>query len=34
MYYQPIYQECHRVLNPGGILAWGQGFKFIPHFDK
>jgi DNA modification methylase len=33
-YHQPIYEECRRVLRPGGILAWGQGFKFIPHFDK
>jgi DNA modification methylase len=32
-YHEPIYQECRRVLRPGGILAWGQGFKFIPHFD-
>src|SRR5262249_26221538 len=33
-YHQPIYEECRRVLRPGGILAWGQGFKFIPHFDN
>jgi DNA modification methylase len=33
-YHQAIYEECRRVLRPGGILAWGQGFKFIPHFDK
>lgn len=24
-YHQPIYEECLRVLKPGGILAWGQG---------
>jgi DNA modification methylase len=28
----PFIQECRRVLKPGGILAWGQGFKFIPYF--
>jgi site-specific DNA-methyltransferase (adenine-specific) len=32
-YHQPIYDECRRVLRPGGILAWGQGFKFVPHFE-
>jgi DNA modification methylase len=31
-YHHPIYEECRRVLKPGGVLAWGQGFKFIPHF--
>ena len=31
-YHQPIYEECRRVLRPGGILAWGQGFRFAPHF--
>lgn len=31
-YHEPIYQECRRVLRPGGILAWGQGFKSAPHF--
>lgn len=30
----PILQECRRVLKPGGILSWGQGFKFIPYFDN
>jgi hypothetical protein len=34
LYHQAIYEECLRVLRPGGILAWGQGFKFIPHFDN
>jgi site-specific DNA-methyltransferase (adenine-specific) len=32
-YPQPIYQECRPVLKAGGVLAWGQGFKFIPHFE-
>jgi site-specific DNA-methyltransferase (adenine-specific) len=32
-YHQPIYEECRRVLKPGGVLAWGQGFKFVPYFD-
>lgn len=32
-YHQPIYQECLRVLKPSGVLAWGQGFKFVGHFD-
>jgi DNA modification methylase len=31
-YHEPIYQECLRVLKPGGVLAWGQGAKFIRHF--
>ena len=33
-YHEPIYQECLRVLKPGGILAWGQGAKFVHHFPK
>ena len=32
-YHETIYQECRRVLKPGGVLAWAQGFKFVPHFD-
>lgn len=32
-YHRPIYEECLRVLKPGGILAWAQGFKFVQHFD-
>lgn len=28
-YHEPIYRECLRVLKPAGVLAWGQGFKFI-----
>lgn len=31
-YHQPIYQECLRVLKPGGVLAWAQGAKFCQHF--
>lgn len=31
-YHEPIYRECLRVLKPGGILAWGQELKFVPHF--
>jgi len=32
-YHEPIYQECRRVLKPGGVLAWAQGFKFRQHLD-
>ena len=31
-YHQPIYDECLRVLRPGGVLAWAQGAKFCQHF--
>ena len=33
-YHEPILQACQRVLKPGGVLAWAQGFKFIPYFDN
>ena len=33
-YHQPIYRDCLRVLKPGGVLAWGQGGKFIRHFPR
>lgn len=33
-FHEPLYLECLRVLRPGGILAWAQGFKFIPYFDN
>ena len=33
MYHEPIYRECLRVLKPDGILAWGQGCKFLSCFD-
>jgi len=31
-YHEPIYRECLRVLRPEGVLAWGQGGKFVRHF--
>jgi DNA modification methylase len=31
-YHEPIYQECLRVLRPGGVLAWAQGAQFACHF--
>jgi DNA modification methylase len=33
-YHEPIYRDCLRVLKPGGVLAWGQGVKFLPHFEN
>lgn len=33
-YHRPIYEECLRVIKPGGVLAWGQGLKFVPHFTS
>jgi site-specific DNA-methyltransferase (adenine-specific) len=30
----PFVEESRRVLKPGGILAWAQGFKFITYFDN
>ncbi len=33
-YHEPIYRECLRVLRPGGVLAWGQGGKFVRHFPR
>ncbi len=33
-YHEPIYNECRRVLKPGGVLAWCQGMKFVPYFDS
>lgn len=33
-YHEPIYQECLRVLRPGGVLAWAQGAKFCQHFRR
>ena len=32
--HQPIYQECRRVLKPGGRLAWAMGAKFKPHYAE
>jgi DNA modification methylase len=34
LYHEPIYQECRRVLKPGGVLAWAQGAKFCEHFHQ
>lgn len=31
-YHQPIYEECLRVLKPGGVLAWATGVKHIDNF--
>jgi site-specific DNA-methyltransferase (adenine-specific) len=31
-YHGPIYEECRRVLRPGGRLAWAMGCKFRDHF--
>jgi site-specific DNA-methyltransferase (adenine-specific) len=31
-YHKPIYEECRRVLKPGGILAWSAGIKFYDYF--
>jgi DNA modification methylase len=33
-YHEPIYRDCLRVLKPGGVLAWGQGVKFLPQFEN
>lgn len=33
-YHEPIYRECLRVLKPGGVLAWGQGVRFLPYFEN
>lgn len=32
-YHQPIYEECRRVLKPGGVLAWAQDIRFNAHFS-
>ena len=33
-YHEAIYDECRRVLKPGGVLAWAMGCKFKPHFAE
>jgi site-specific DNA-methyltransferase (adenine-specific) len=33
LYHQPIYEECLRVLKPGGALAWGQSAEFERYYD-
>ena len=31
-YHRPIYEQCRRVLKPGGKLAWAMGCKFRSYF--
>ncbi len=31
-YHKEIYEECRRVITPGGTLAWAMGCKFEPCF--
>ena len=31
-YHQPIYEECRRVLKPGGVLAWAQDIRLMRTF--
>src|SRR5262249_7095072 len=31
-YHRPIYEQCRRVLKPGGVQAWAMGCKFHEHF--
>lgn len=33
-YHESIYRECLRVLKPQGVLAWGQGGKFVRYFRQ
>ena len=33
-YHHRIYEECRRVLKPGGSLAWAMGCKFYEHFPQ
>lgn len=33
-YHHRIYEECLRVLKPGGTLAWAMGCKFRDHFHE
>jgi site-specific DNA-methyltransferase (adenine-specific) len=33
-YHQAIYQECLRVLKPGGTIAWATGAKHKPYFAQ
>ena len=33
-YHGPIYEQCRRVLKPGGTLAWAMGFKFHERFAE
>jgi hypothetical protein len=34
LYHQPIYEECLRVLKPGGAVAWGQSVGFEAYYDQ
>jgi site-specific DNA-methyltransferase (adenine-specific) len=33
-YHRPIYEQCRRVLKPGGTLAWAMGRKFHQRFPE
>jgi site-specific DNA-methyltransferase (adenine-specific) len=33
-YHQPMYEECRRVLRPGGVLAWSAFAQFYPYFQE
>ncbi len=33
IYHEPIYQECRRVLKPGGVLAWAQSLRFSDYYQ-
>jgi hypothetical protein len=33
LYHRPIYEECRRILKPGGVLAWAQDIRFNAHFS-
>jgi site-specific DNA-methyltransferase (adenine-specific) len=33
-YHEDIYQECRRVLRPGGTLAWASGCKHQRYFNQ
>ena len=33
-YHRSIYEECRRVLKPGGTLAWAMGAKFNARFSE
>ncbi|HEX3655111.1 MAG TPA: site-specific DNA-methyltransferase [Pirellulales bacterium] len=31
-YHEPIYDECRRVLKPGGVMAWSASVRFLDYF--
>jgi site-specific DNA-methyltransferase (adenine-specific) len=33
-YHRPVYEQCRRVLRPGGTLAWAMGCKFRARFPE